>query len=297
LRAALYLPNFGAFGDAKAVAEVAVEAEAAGWDGLFLWDHVARTFDTPVVDPWIALTAAAVATGRIRLGALVTPLARRRPWKLARETVSLDHLSGGRLVFGAGLGSSGGAEAEWAGFGEETDLRSRAALLDESLDVLLGLWSGEPFAYEGRHHRVSRTRFSPPPLQRPRIPVWVAGYWPNRAPFRRAARYDGVFPLFGRGHAAGQGDEPGQLAECLRFIEQERGSLEGFDVAALAATPDGDDGRAIEKAARYADAGATWWLERLTPDEYGGRFEDEWPIEAMRERVRRGPPLPRRGAR
>jgi alkanesulfonate monooxygenase SsuD/methylene tetrahydromethanopterin reductase-like flavin-dependent oxidoreductase (luciferase family) len=135
----LYLPNFGPFGDARVLAELARDAERAGWDGFFLWDHVARPGAPPVVDPWIALAAIAVATERVRIGALVTPLARRRPWKVARETVSLDRLSNGRLVFGAGLGSSGGAEVEWAGFGEETDLARRAGMLDEGLEILTGL--------------------------------------------------------------------------------------------------------------------------------------------------------------
>src|SRR5262249_24104165 len=142
------------------------------------------------------LTAIATVTTRIRIGALVTPLARRRPWKVARETVSLDRLSGGRLVFGAGLGSAGGAESEWAAFGEEGDLGARAEMLGEALAVLAGLWSGERFSHSGKHYSVRDAVFRPTPAQTPRIPVWIAAYWPNRAPLRRAARWDGLFALF-----------------------------------------------------------------------------------------------------
>jgi len=145
----LYLPNFGAFGDARRVAELAADAEAAGWDGCFIWDHIARPFVTDLVDPWVALAAIAQRTTRIRFGALITPLARRRPWQVARATVSIDRLSGGRLVFGAGIGS--GRRVEWDDFGEAPDARTRGAMLDEALQVLSGLWSGQPFAFEGRH--------------------------------------------------------------------------------------------------------------------------------------------------
>lgn len=166
------MPNFGAgFGEAAPLAELAREAEAAGWDGFFLWDHVAPDPRLPTVDPWVALTAVALATERVRIGALVTPLPRRRPQVVARTAVSLDRLSGGRLVFGAGSGN--GRRSEWGAFGEATDPRVRAEQLDEALEVLVGLWSGEPFRFAGRHHRVEEACFLPPPLQRPRIPVWA----------------------------------------------------------------------------------------------------------------------------
>jgi len=293
LRTAIYLPNFGAFGEASAVAELAREAEQAGWDGVFLWDHVDRDFATPVVDPWVALAAAAVATSRVRLGALVTPLARRRPWKLARETVSLDRLSGGRLVFGAGLGSAGGARAEWAAFGEEMDLRVRAERLDEGLAVLDGLWRGDPMDFRGRHLRVETRGFAPRPMQRPRIPVWIGAGWPAKPPLRRAARWDGAFPLFGRQGPAGS--KLAEVRECIDFLasERERAGLdwEGFDVVHLSApTPGGDPARGAEIAAPFARAGVTWWLERITPDEFGADWSGPWPESAMRERVRQGPP-------
>jgi alkanesulfonate monooxygenase SsuD/methylene tetrahydromethanopterin reductase-like flavin-dependent oxidoreductase (luciferase family) len=241
----------------------------------------------------VALAAAAVATESVKLGALVTPLARRRPWKLARETVSLDRLSGGRLVFGAGLGSPGGARAEWAAFSEEMDPVVRAAMLDEGLTLLDALWSGEPVSFAGSHFRVETDGLHPTPLQQPRIPVWIAGGWPARRPLRRAARWDGAFPLFGWGDAPG--DRLDAVRECIAFLrsERERNELawEGFDVVHLSAPTPGDDrARGAEIASPFAAAGVTWWLERLTPDEFGAEWPGPWPAEAMSERVRQGPP-------
>src|ERR1700730_5324126 len=151
MRYAMFLPNFGPFGDARVIADLAARAESAGWDGFFIWDHMVVSTNEafPVADPWVALAAAATATSRVRLGALVTPLSRRRPWKVARETVTLDHLSGGRLIFGAGLGGSAaeGFATEFDDLGEQADLRARAGMLDEALEIIAGLWSGEPFSF------------------------------------------------------------------------------------------------------------------------------------------------------
>jgi hypothetical protein len=178
------LPNVREYADPRLLVELAREAEAAGWDGAFVWDHIAREEDpsVPATDPWIAVAAIAARTQRIRLGIMVTPLARRRPWKVAREAVAVDVLCGGRFTLGVGLG--GGAQAEFATFGESPDPKVRAELLDEGLAILDGLWSGEPFAFEGTHHTVSGAHFTPRSVQQPRLPIWVAGRWPNRRPFR-----------------------------------------------------------------------------------------------------------------
>jgi alkanesulfonate monooxygenase SsuD/methylene tetrahydromethanopterin reductase-like flavin-dependent oxidoreductase (luciferase family) len=278
LKYGVYVPNFGPLGEARAVVEWAALAERAGWDGFFLWDHIARPGAPPVVDPWIALAAVAMATSRIRMGALVTPLARRRPQKVARETVSLDRLSNGRLVFGAGLGSPGGAEVEWAAFGEELELARRGEMLDEALAVLAGLWSGEPFRFAGTHYRVGESRFLPAPTQSPRIPVWIAGYWPAKRPLARAARWDGLFALFRDGPPR----DAEQLAQAVAWVRARRASDSPLDVVHLS-NPDGE----VEP---YARAGATWWLARLTPDAFGGRWDAAWPLERMRARIAAGPP-------
>ena len=160
----IYLPNFGPYGDAHVLADLARDAEYAGWDGFFLWDHITG-WKLPFVDPWVALTAIALNTQRMRIGTTVTPLPRRRPWKLARETVSLDHLSGGRLTLGVGIG---GGEAEWDHLGEQPDLKVRGEMLDEALDILVGLWSGESFSYVGKYYQITEAHFLPYKLRDPR---------------------------------------------------------------------------------------------------------------------------------
>ncbi|HET8630785.1 MAG TPA: LLM class flavin-dependent oxidoreductase [Thermomicrobiales bacterium] len=274
------VPNFAEYADPRTLADLARDAEAAGWDGFFLWDHI--LFDTgwrlPIADPWVALAAIAASTTRVRLGPLVTPLARRRPWKVARETVTLDHLTGGRLVLGVGLGYP--PDAEFGQFGEETDDKVRARKLDEGLDILTGLWSGEPFAYAGEQYRLKETVFLPRPVQRPRIPIWVGGYWPNRAPFRRAARWDGVCP----GSLNTNWDEIIPLADlrAALYIAAYRAGAAPYDVVVGGYTPGDDRAAGAAVVAPYAEAGVTWWIENI----HGLRG----PFDDMRERVRQGPP-------
>ncbi len=168
----LYIPPMNEYASARVLADLAKDAEQAGWEGFFTWDHIAPGWTNRVVDPWVAFSAIAMNTRQIRFGPMVTPLARRRPWKLARETVSVDHLSDGRLTLGVG---SGGGEAEFGAFGEVSDLKQLGEQLDEGLEVLTGLWSGETFHYDGRYYHVKETCFQPAALQKPRIPVWVGG--------------------------------------------------------------------------------------------------------------------------
>jgi len=293
MRFGLTLPNFGPYADARLLASLAHEAEAAGWEGFFLWDHVLFG-DQPVVDPWVALTAIALATERLWLGPLVTPLPRRRPVKLAREAVSLDRLSGGRLVLGLG---SGLLPWELGDLGEEPDLRTRAAMLDEGLQVLTGLWSGRPFSHHGKHYTVHAqlpgasepAAFLPTPVQQPRIPIWLAASWPHHAPFRRAARWDGVAPI----KAGLQLDEPltaDDLRAIVELIRRERGDLSGFDVVMAGATSGTDPAADAAIVAAYAEAGATWWLESIDPWRYGWAWRGGWPIAEMNGRIHRGPP-------
>jgi alkanesulfonate monooxygenase SsuD/methylene tetrahydromethanopterin reductase-like flavin-dependent oxidoreductase (luciferase family) len=229
LKRGLFLAPFDELADPRVVVELAMEAEARGWDGIFLWDHVSyRPPVKAVADPWVALSAIAARTERLRLGPMVTPLSRRRVQKVARETVTLDHLSAGRLTLGVGLGSD--RNDELAPYGEVVDPRERARLLDDRLRQLGDFWAGA---------------FEPPPIQRPRIPVWVAGRWPNRRPLRRAAGWDGYFPI----------DLPGPeaLAELLAEVDEQRSARTGpFDVV-VEVEPDGDIGP-------WREAGATWIL-------------------------------------
>lgn len=246
MRRGLFLPIFDELADPAVLAGLAGRAEQRGWDGVFLWDHVMlRPPVRSATDPWVALAAMAVATERIELGPMVTPLARRRPWIVARQAVALDHLSGGRFVLGIGLGldSSGG---ELSRFGEETDDRRRAAMLDEGLEVLTGLLSGERVRHDGPHYRVDDVAFLPRPVRPGGMPIWLAARWPNRRPLERALRYDGVFLI--------DTTEPANLADV-------RGRVEAlgrpFEVAV--------QGWSGEAPDAWEAAGATWWMVRFDP--------------------------------
>jgi alkanesulfonate monooxygenase SsuD/methylene tetrahydromethanopterin reductase-like flavin-dependent oxidoreductase (luciferase family) len=248
-RTAVFVPIFGELADPAVVADLAADAEAAGWDGFFVWDHMLyRAPVTDVADPWVTLAAVARSTSRLRIGPMVTPVARRRPHKLARETVSVDRLSGGRLVFGAGLGGDPGREL--SALGEETDPVARGRLLDEGLELLVRLWSGEVVDHRGAAYTADGVAFRPLPVQRPRIPVWLGARHPFRAPLRRAARYDGVFPIGLQ--------TPGDLTDMLAVVAAHRPpEAAPFDVA-VQGTIDASPGPWIE-------AGATWWLVRFDP--------------------------------
>jgi hypothetical protein len=272
MRFGVYVPTFGEY-DVGTLAELAREAEGAAWDGFFIWDHLAWTPDgeQDLADTTVALTAIALATERLRFGALVTPLVRRRPWKLAKEAATLDRLSSGRLVVGTGLGARG----DTAPFGDGAPPAELAARLDEGLDLLASLWSGRRFTYESEHFAVHDVLLRPMPLQRPRIPIWVAGFWPNRPPFRRAARWDGALPL-SRGHLMKE-LVPAELRRCRDYISAHRTSSDPFDLVAFAATQP----RTPDTVAEYEEAGATWWVEAVDP-----RVES---LAHFRARIGRGP--------
>jgi len=238
----------------------------------------------PMVDPWVALAAIAVSTHRIRIGTTVTPLPRRRPWKLAREAVSIDHLSGGRLTLSVGIG---GGKAEWAQLGEQSDLKKRGAMLDEALSVLVGLWSGKPFNYAGQYYQIENAHFLPTPIQQPRIPIWVGGNWPYRAPLRRAAKWDGSFPLF---DVEKNEEELAQLDEVVQYLDKHRKQEQPLELIIMGVTADATSKESVNLVKQRADLGATWWLESITPFRAGKGYEDEWPVAAMRERILQGPP-------
>lgn len=275
MKYALYLPNFDLFGEAAMMADLASLAESSGWDGFFIWDHLEWPGSEPAVDPWVALAAVAMATERMRLGTLVTPLPRRDIVKLARETVSVDRLSGGRLVLGVGLGWE--TIPEWDAFGHEPNKRVRGEMLDEALEVLAALWSGEAVDHAGTHYRVA-TGGQAQPVQQPRIPIWVGGGWPARRPFRRAAKWDGVMPISPR-VMEGEDLSPSDYEEIQSFIQAERAGEQPFDVLKGGMTTGPTDRDAPEA---YRAAGATWWLESLIP----------WgtALDAVRARIQAGPP-------
>ena len=252
--------------------EAARAAEAAGWDGVFTWDGIHVGDAIEVHDPWVLMSAFAMATERVRIGAMIQPLARRRPWKVAREATTLDHVSNGRFVLCVGLGAID--DAGWGKVGEPADRRTRAARLDETLEILTGLWSGEPFGYEGSHYRFPPMAFRPPPIQRPRIPVWVVGAWPSERSMARAARYDGLLP-----NVVGGGEYTPEMVRDMReWIAGRRGSTDGFEIVLEGPV---DPGPAGDELRRFADAGATWWIH------------SDWSTfdpRVARRRIEDGPP-------
>lgn len=258
MRHAVSIPVFAEPGE---LVDLGVTAEASGWDGVFYWDHLyaGPAAPMPVADPWVVLGALASRTSRVLLGPLVTPLPRRRPQKVAREAVTVDRLSGGRLVLGVGLGTP---PEEYSAFGEDPSPAVLGARLDEALDVVTGLWRGTPFQYDGAHFTVRDAQFVPRPVAGT-IPIWVAGTTPHRRPLRRAARFDGLVLATTTGQHGIDPVTPLLLAAAVAEVRRQRGDLVDFDVVVLCPsvpTPG--------EVAAYAGAGATWllvtgWLDSL----------------------------------
>lgn len=279
MRYGLCLPTGGACGDPRFLVQLAERAEDTGWDGLFLEDYVCYQGDpaTPCCNTWVALSAIAARTRRIRLGTEVTPLSRRRPWNVAREAAAVDQLSDGRMILGVGLGDTGeaiGLDASLARFGEELDPKRRGEQLDEALEIIAGLWSGEPFSFHGRHYTVDEVRFLPPPVQRPRIPIWIGGGYPNPRPTRRAARWDGA-AMYKETHGGPWEDMAPDDVRALLAAAGDR----PYTVA-VGGSGRGDDWEAEREHIRsVAEAGAEWWIEWFPPRD----------PETMVEHVERGP--------
>jgi alkanesulfonate monooxygenase SsuD/methylene tetrahydromethanopterin reductase-like flavin-dependent oxidoreductase (luciferase family) len=261
------------FGDARAAADMAYEAERAGWDGFFVWEPVWG------IDAWVSLAAAAMRTERIRLGTMLTPLSRMRPWKLASETVTLDHLSQGRTILSVGLGA---VDTGFEAFGEVIDRKTRAELLDEGLEILAGLWRGQPFSFEGKHYQVSPTTFfpPPPPIQQPRIPVWVVGAWPRPKSMQRVLRWDGLLP-----YVPGRELTPADVREMSEYVDANRTASTPFDIVVEGISPGEDADRAAQTIRPWEEAGATWWIEALWGQP--GQAQD---LESVRARILQGPP-------
>ncbi len=277
LHCAIGLPNVGEYGDPRVLVNLACQAESSGWDGVFIWDHLAyRERDWAVADPYVSVAAIAARTRRIRIGVMVSALARRRPWKFAREIATLDRLSEGRVIVGVGLGSQ--PQEEFAAFGEDPDPGRRHELIDEGLEIVCGLWSGQPFSFDGQHYHVAESVFVPTPIQQPRPPIWIAGRWPTRRSFRRAARFDGVFPTFkGVGHA--ELPTPEQLTDVVEYTRSQRSSqATAFDIVVEGQSDSQDQ----DLIGPYQEAGLTWWIEKL------GWFRG--PVDFTRQRIAKGPP-------
>lgn len=266
MRYAVNLPVIGEYADPRALVMLAQDAERAGWDAVFVWDSLVFDVQTrpPVSDPWIVLAAIAAKTERVKIGTMIAQLARRRPWKVAREVVTLDHLSAGRMILGVGLGFSGGAEFEQ--FGEDGDARVRADKLDECLTIVHGLCTGEPFAFTGEHYRVRETTFLPRPVQG-QVPVWVAGYWPNKRPFRRAARWQGAAPVEIDIRDDGfsiLASSPQSARTMIEYITRHRTGDGPYDVIVSRTLPS-DPGERTELISAYESVGVTWILRDMLP--------------------------------
>ena len=258
-------------GDPREAADLAAEAETAGWDGVFYWDGVALG-EMDTYDAWVVMAAMAMQTERVTLGAIVTPPSRRRPWKLARETMTLDRLSNGRLVLPVGLGALD--DGAFGNVGEPIDGKTWAELFDETFEILEGLWSGEPFSYAGKHFRFGPMTFRPTPVQRPRIPIWVVGAWPSDRSMRRTLRFDGVIA---------QVTDPPLVEAVAEFVARERPASRAdrpFEIVAQGRTPL-DPGNRHRTVEAFAAAGATWWIDADW---------DAATVESQRARIAAGPP-------
>lgn len=243
----------------REAARLAALAESAGWDGVFTWDGISIG-DTDSFDPWVVMAAMAMTTERVRLGAVIVPPARRRPWKLAHEAMSVDHLSGGRLVLPVGLGALD--DKAWENVGEPIDARTRAEKLDETLAILDGLWSGEPFAFQGKHYAFGPMTLRPRPVQQPRVPIWPVAVWPKPRSMRRALRWDGM--IVQMADAVGPGKvTPQAVRDIAAYAARERPAElrdRPWEIVVDGSTPPGDD-TALANVRELAAAGAAWYLE------------------------------------
>ena len=260
---------------ARTAVDFAAEAEQTGWDGFFLanipWAD----------DAWVTLAGAAMRTTRIRLGTMLTPLSCFKPWRLAAETATLDQLSNGRVILSVGLGAP---DTGFDAFGEATDRRTRAELVDEGLEIVNGLWTGKPFAFTGKHYTIDARRIDfriTPPVQRPRIPIWVVGAWPRPRSMARVARCDGLLPYVKPRGEQGRSATPDDVREMRAWVAAHRTPTTPFDVVIEGRTPGDAPDAAAEILRPWEDAGATWWIEALWGE----------PDDVFRARMRQGPPV------
>lgn len=290
MRFGIYLPNFGAFGDVDALIDLARRAESAGWDGFFVWDHLVAP--SPIVDPWVALTAVAAKTDRISLGLLIVPLARRRPWRVALEAATLQQVAKGRLVLGVGMGVA----RDYARFGEPANWRGRAERLEEGIALLSRLLAGEEVTTSGGHYSLDRVRLTPAS-----VPIWASGMWPRRRSIHGARYAQGFFPIMKSvPHDTAGNDPRGRDREShLGVARPSPTDLRDFRARALADgavqnadivlwTPDGSEGVDLEA---YRDAGVTWWLQGEEQGAHGAYLagRGEAGVDEVRRLIEAGP--------
>ncbi|MGE3796602.1 MAG: LLM class flavin-dependent oxidoreductase [Thermomicrobiales bacterium] len=262
-------------GSAHEYVDLAVEIENAGWDAAFGWEAVYG------LDPWVIFGAIATRTSRIRIGPLLTPPSRRRPWKLASEVATVDLLSDGRAVLIVGLGAP---EVGFAQVGESIDRRERAELLDESLELMQLFWSGERFRFDGKHYQVDWREMNDwrmKPVQQPRVPLWTVAKWPVKKSMDRAYRLDGVLPFVAGETPMQNAISAADIAAMRAEANERKGPDAPFDIVIEGVTPIGDEA-ALERVKSFAEAGANWWVESMWGAPGG--------IEAVRERIKAGPP-------
>lgn len=270
-------------GDARTAANLAHEAEQAGWDGFFVWEPVWG------IDAWVSLTAAAMCTERIKLGTLLSPIARMRPWKIAGEAATLDNLSNGRVIISVGLGAT---DTDWAAFGEPLggtlDRKVRADMMDEGLDIMLGLWRGQPFSYDGKYYTVKPSTFMspPPPVQQrndvPHIPIWMVGMHGSDKSMQRAIRYDGLLPTCKNAFDISVSEGLAVVRDMAAWVRANRQNASPYDIIVEGNTPGDAPAEAARIVRAQADAGATWWIE--------ANWAAMDAIDKVFERVRQGPP-------
>ncbi|MBI5034492.1 MAG: LLM class flavin-dependent oxidoreductase [Chloroflexi bacterium] len=265
------------YGDARTTANMARAAEQAGWDAFFVWEPVWG------IDAWIQLAAAAMVTTKIKLGTMISPVSRMRPWKLASETATLDNLSHGRVILSVGLGA---IDTGFIQFGEETDRKKRAELLDEGLDIITGLWRGQPFTYEGKHYHIKKCDFlpPPPPVQKPRIPIWVVGAWKREKSMARVLRYDGLLPDKMTDSGEHVKPTPDDIRAMKKYVAENRTATTPFDIIVEGTTPGDNRTQAASILRPFAEAGATWWNEAM--------WDAMDKSDLVRTRIQQGPPSP-----
>jgi len=276
------MASAGIAGDAHTMSELAHIAEESGWDGVFLEDYIVwqNHPDVPTYDPWIALAAIAMRTQQIRLGTMVTPIARRRPWKLAQELVTLDHLSNGRMILGIGLGDSGGTSgtvSSFTNFSEISEPRQRARMLDEGIEIITHIWSGQRFSFNGEFYNLQNVQILPRPIQQPRIPIWVGGGYPNRGPVARALRWDGSCMYKQEGHWM----QPEDVRSLRERVIAERGTADGYQITIGGTQRWEDENKQRAYLESVAVEGVTWWHEYIPPNV--GDFD------VQRKMIERGP--------